>query len=276
MGAAHRHRIAERLMAGGMSPATPVLAVQWGTEPQQASVRTTLAGLSAITLGPPLTMVIGEVAGLDLRSAGPLLPSGEPLPLSGKTVVVTRAALQASPLAQKLRRLGARVLEVPTIALAPPADGGRALLAALDGLEQGAYPGPCSRSANAVERFFEHVPDTRLLGDDQGGCGRPGHGRRAAGLPGRRRPRPHLFPGRGLGGRLPCCAPASRPHEGAATPGRRRPSRVEGRAEPTRMGRPCRRGLPYGPPGTRARLVGGRGRGRRRLLRFFFGGQQLP
>jgi uroporphyrinogen III methyltransferase/synthase len=157
MGAAHRHRIAERLMAGGMSPATPVLAVQWGTEPQQASVRTTLAGLSAVTLGPPLTMVIGEVAGLDLRSPGLL-------PLSGKTVVVTRAALQASPLAQRLRQLGARVLEVPTIALAPPADGGRALLAALDGLGQGAYPWTVFSSANAVERFFEHVPDTRLLG----------------------------------------------------------------------------------------------------------------
>ncbi len=163
MGAAHRHRIAERLMAGGMSPATPVLAVQWGTEPQQASVRTTLAGLSAITLGPPLTMVIGEVAGLDLRSAGPLLPSGEPLPLAGKTVVVTRAALQASPLAHKLRRLGARVLEVPTIAFAPPADNGQSLLAALDGLKQGAYAWTVFSSANAVERFFEHVPDTRLL-----------------------------------------------------------------------------------------------------------------
>jgi uroporphyrinogen III methyltransferase/synthase len=157
MGAAHRHRIAERLMAGGMSPATPVLAVQWGTEPQQASVRTTLAGLSSVALGAPLTIVIGEVAGLDLRSPGAL-------PLSGKTVVVTRAALQASPLAQRLRQLGARALEAPTIALAPPADGGRALLATLDGLRQGAYAWTVFSSANAVERFFEHVADTRLLG----------------------------------------------------------------------------------------------------------------
>jgi uroporphyrinogen III methyltransferase/synthase len=157
MGAAHRQRIAERLMAGGMSPATPVLAVQWGTGPQQASVRTTLAGLASVALGPPLTIVIGEVAGLDLRSP-------RPLPLSGKTVVVTRAAAQASPLAQRLRQLGARALEVPTIALAPPADGGRALLAALEALAQGSYPWTVFSSANAVERFFEHVPDTRLLG----------------------------------------------------------------------------------------------------------------
>ena len=35
MGAAHAGRIAERLMAGGLAPARPSLAVQWGTEPQQ-------------------------------------------------------------------------------------------------------------------------------------------------------------------------------------------------------------------------------------------------
>ncbi len=156
MGAAHRRRIAERLMAGGMSPSTPVLAVQWATGRQQASVRTTLAGLPAVALGPPLTIVIGEVAGLDLRS-----PVGPPL--SGKTVVVTRAAHQASPLAQRLRQMGAEVLEVPTIAIAPPADGGRALVAALEHLARGAYPWVVFTSANAVERFFAHVPDTRLL-----------------------------------------------------------------------------------------------------------------
>ena len=156
MGAAHRQRIAERLVAGGMSPLTPVLAVQWGTGPGQASVRTTLAGLPAVALGPPLTIVIGEVAGLDLRPPTDLA-------LSGKTVVVTRAAHQGSPLAQKLRQLGP-ALEVPTIALAPPADGGGALVAALERLGQGRYSWAVFTSANAVERVFDHVPDTRLLG----------------------------------------------------------------------------------------------------------------
>lgn len=157
MGAAHRRRIAERLMAGGMSPSTPVLAVRWATSSQQASVRTTLAGLPSVALGAPLTIVIGEVAGLDLRS-----PVG--LPLSGKTVVVTRATHQASPLARRLRQVGAEVLEVPTIALGPPADGGRALVAALGMMAQGGYPWVVFTSANAVERFFERAPDTRLLG----------------------------------------------------------------------------------------------------------------
>ncbi len=167
MGAAHRDRIAQRLMAGGMSPLTPVLAVQWGTGPHQTSLRTTLADLPAADVGPPVTIVIGEVAGLDLRS--PALPA-----LSGKTVVVTRAAHQASPLTQRLRGLGARVLEVPTIALAPPADGGRALAVAVERLASGHYPWAVFTSANAVERFFDRAPDTRLLGQTKVAAVGPG------------------------------------------------------------------------------------------------------
>jgi uroporphyrinogen III methyltransferase/synthase len=156
MGAAHRGRIAERLMAGGMSPSMPVMAVQWGTGAQQASVRTTLAGLAAAAVGPPVTIVIGEVAGLDLSSPDRAL--------SGQTVVVTRAAHQASPLTEKLRLMGARVLEIPTIALAPPADGGRALAAAVERLAAGEYPWAAFTSANAVDCFFERAPDTRVFG----------------------------------------------------------------------------------------------------------------
>lgn len=42
-------------------------------------------------------------------------------PLEGRTVVVTRAATQASSLTGLLEAAGARVLEAPTIAIAPPA-----------------------------------------------------------------------------------------------------------------------------------------------------------
>ena len=41
-----------------------------GTTPAQASVRTTLAGLADVELGPPCTIVIGPVAALDLLDAG--------------------------------------------------------------------------------------------------------------------------------------------------------------------------------------------------------------
>jgi uroporphyrinogen III methyltransferase/synthase len=90
-----------------------------------------------------------------------LRPPGD-LPLSGRTVVVTRAAHQASPLSEKLLRLGARVLEVPTIALAPPADQGRALAAARGRLARGEYAWAVFTSANGVDRLFGRAPGACL------------------------------------------------------------------------------------------------------------------
>lgn len=52
-------------------------------------------------------------------------------PLAGITVVVTRARQQASTLVDRLHALGASTVEVPVIAIAPPADDGAALAAAL-------------------------------------------------------------------------------------------------------------------------------------------------
>jgi len=157
MGAAHRGRVADRLIAGGMSPGTPVMAVQWGTEPQQRTTRTTLAELGGTEVAPPVTIVIGEVAALDL--------GWYPLrPLATRTVVVTRAGHQAPALSGRLRDMGARVIELPVISLAPPADGGTALEAAAARVATGAYSWAVFTSANAVEQFFALVPDTRALG----------------------------------------------------------------------------------------------------------------
>ncbi|HZT65250.1 MAG TPA: uroporphyrinogen-III synthase [Acidimicrobiales bacterium] len=50
-------------------------------------------------------------------------------PLAGWRVVVTRAAASSSELARRLEAAGAGVVEVPTIEIADPADGGRALAA---------------------------------------------------------------------------------------------------------------------------------------------------
>jgi uroporphyrinogen III methyltransferase/synthase len=59
-------------------------------------------------------------------------PGREPaLPLSGRTVVVTRAREQASRLVALLRAAGAHVIEVPVIAIAPASDGGSGLRAAV-------------------------------------------------------------------------------------------------------------------------------------------------
>jgi len=155
MGVAHRGEIAARLMSGGMPPSTPVAAVRWGTRPGQRTRRTTLAELAGVELEPPVTMVIGRVAGLDLRWF-------ESRPLFGRQVVVTRARAQASGLVERLRRLGAETLELATIEIGDPDDGGAALRAAASQLA--GYGWVCFTSANAVERLFACVHDARALG----------------------------------------------------------------------------------------------------------------
>jgi uroporphyrin-III C-methyltransferase len=58
--------IAERLVAAGMAAATPVAAISAGTRPRQRTLRGTLEALPRGRLPPPVTYVIGQVAGLDL------------------------------------------------------------------------------------------------------------------------------------------------------------------------------------------------------------------
>jgi len=155
MGVAHRGEIADRLVAGGMAPTTPVAAVRWGTRPGQRTLRTTLADLRAVELEPPVTIVIGRVAALDLSWF-------ESRPLFGRRVVVTRARSQAGGLVGRLRRLGAETLEMATIEVADPADGGAALRAAA--ADVGRYSWVGLTSPNAVERLFACLRDARSLG----------------------------------------------------------------------------------------------------------------
>jgi uroporphyrinogen III methyltransferase/synthase len=118
-------------------------------------VRTTLAGLPDVVLEPPVTLVIGRVAGLDLRWF-------EGRPLFGRRIVVTRARAQASTLVERLTRLGAEAIELPTIEIADPGDGGVALDAAAARLHT--YDWVVFTSANAVERLFDHLRDARAFG----------------------------------------------------------------------------------------------------------------
>ncbi len=155
MAVAHRAEVARRLMAGGRSPATPVLVVHRGTWPAQRSVRTTLAQLAAIRVEPPAVIVVGEVAGLDLAWF-------EERPLFGRRVVVTRTAGQAPALARLLRRQGAEPLFVPTIDVVEPADGGASLRAAVGTLPD--YDWVVFTSVNAVERVLARVRDARDFG----------------------------------------------------------------------------------------------------------------
>jgi uroporphyrinogen III methyltransferase/synthase len=118
-------------------------------------VRTRLAGLADVKLGPPCTIVIGSVAALDLLDAA----GGG---LSGIRVVVTRARAQAAALVSALAAAGAEVIELPVIAIADPLDGGAALRA--EAARAHIYDWVVLTSANAVDRFIGLLRDGRALG----------------------------------------------------------------------------------------------------------------
>jgi len=69
MGMGARAVIAERLLAAGRAPDTPVAVVRWGTTTRQEVARTTLRRLGEVELGAPAAIVIGAVAGLDVTAA---------------------------------------------------------------------------------------------------------------------------------------------------------------------------------------------------------------
>jgi len=78
----------------------------------------------------------------------------KPLPLAGKKIVVTRGRSQAAELSGKLSRLGAEVIELPTIEIRPAGDYGlldRAI-ACLD-----SYDWLIFTSANGVRFFRERL-----------------------------------------------------------------------------------------------------------------------
>jgi len=155
MGVARIGQIAARLVASGRSPDTPVAAITWGTRPEQRTVRATLATIADESLAPPATIVIGEVAALDLAWF-------ETRPLFGRRVVVTRAREQASELSGRLESLGADVIELPSIVIEDPEDGGSALRRATAGI--GSYDWLVVTSANGARRVLAAMRDARDLG----------------------------------------------------------------------------------------------------------------
>jgi uroporphyrinogen III methyltransferase/synthase len=157
MGVARMAAIADRLVAAGLPPDTPAAAVQWGTRPEQRTIRATLGTIATMDLGSPAVIVVGDVAAQDLAWF-------ERRPLFGKTIVVTRARAQSASLARALRDLGADVVELPAIEIRDAGDGGAALRRAATAAAERAYDWIVFTSANGVDRFFEVVPDTRALG----------------------------------------------------------------------------------------------------------------
>ena len=114
MGIANMDFIARRLMECGKAPKTPLAFIEKGTTPYQRTVMATLetAGetIARENVTAPAITIMGGVVEL-----GNTLAWKKNLPLSGKRLVVTRAAKQASGISARLNALGAEVIETPMI-----------------------------------------------------------------------------------------------------------------------------------------------------------------
>jgi uroporphyrinogen III methyltransferase / synthase len=158
MGVRTLPRIAEALVAGGMSPDMPAAAVQWGTYARQRTVVATVTTLAdaveSAGLGPPVITVIGRVVALRKEIAW-----FDRMPLFDKRVVVTRASAQASGLRAALSELGAEVLEMPALRVVPLDSA--PLREAIDRIDE--YDWVVFTSQNAVAFLWEAL---RVSGRD--------------------------------------------------------------------------------------------------------------
>lgn len=151
MGMGRLREVMHALMSAGQNPETPAAAVQWAATGRQRSVCATVASLADAVeregIGSPAAVVIGEVVSL-----APQLDWRSRLPLFGRRVVVTRTREQASELTAELSALGADVLELPTIRIAPPTDRQDFAAAVVDAPH---YDWLVFSSPNGVRKFFE-------------------------------------------------------------------------------------------------------------------------
>ncbi len=143
MGVRSLPRIAERLIANGLSADTPAAVVSHGTLPSQRTASATIERIAdeAAGLEAPAIIVVGAVAALHDR-----MQWFERRPLFGRRIAVTRARAQASSLASQLTELGAAVVEAPAI---------RIETLEHDPLDLAGFDVVCLTSANGVERLLD-------------------------------------------------------------------------------------------------------------------------
>ncbi len=185
MGVRQLPHIAASLIAAGRPASEPAAIVERGTLPRQRTVTGTLATIAeraqAEGIRAPSITVVGAVAELADQLAW-----RAPLPLSGRTVAVTRARAQTSGLARRLRELGAEVVQAPVIRIQPLADGGAGLQSSP--LDLSPYDLICLTSPNGVAQLFErlaksdrHPTDARALAGARVAAIGPGTARALAG-----------------------------------------------------------------------------------------------
>ena len=151
MGVERLGSITREMLRQGVRNDLPVALVRWATTGWQETLTGSLQDIAQLAIASgfeaPAVAVFGEVVALRKT-----LNWYERRPLSGKRIVITRTRKQASALSNKLRALGAQVIELPTIRIEPPKD-----LRGFAELVQDAhiYDWIVFTSANGVAAFFE-------------------------------------------------------------------------------------------------------------------------
>lgn len=153
MGVKSLPAITTKLIAGGMDPQTPAAVIHRATHAVQKTLISTLGAVAAgardAKIAAPAITIIGRV--VTVREE---LNWFESRPLFGQTILVTRTRQQASGLADQLLQLGARVIEAPTVELAPP-ENFTAVDEALDRLHD--YNAVVFTSANGVQAAWQRL-----------------------------------------------------------------------------------------------------------------------
>ena len=130
MGLSALEHIMDGLLSAHIDPAMPAAVIENGTRGIQRKVVGTVSDVAARVreagLCSPSLIVVGRVCTLS-----DALDWFTPLPLHGKTVVVTRPKARAGTLSDRLRAHGAHVVEAPCIETVPRTDTAP-LRAALD------------------------------------------------------------------------------------------------------------------------------------------------
>jgi uroporphyrinogen III methyltransferase / synthase len=151
MGVDRIESVAAEMMKNGVGPTLPVALIRWATTGRQETLTGTIGDIAQRLrergFEAPAVAIFGDV--VRLRAD---LNWFEGRPLSGKRIVVTRTRKQAGVLSQKLRELGADVIEIPTIRIEPPTN-----LREFAELVQDAhgYDWIVFTSVNGVDAFFD-------------------------------------------------------------------------------------------------------------------------
>lgn len=166
MGVTALEDICSSLLEAGMDPDTPAAILQQGTTAGQKKIVATVATLKEQVerqgIQTPAIIVVGGVCQVADRFAW-----YEHMPLFGYKVLVTRPKELVSSMARKLRVLGAEVLELPAIAIAP-VQSDEAVKEAMSHLET--YQWIVFTSPSGVRIFFDDFMkkqgvDIRRLGN---------------------------------------------------------------------------------------------------------------